>query len=46
MSLPFPKLTPEEAAAHVEHGQTFGFSGFTPAGTPKAYPHCTNDRVE
>lgn len=38
MSLPFPKLTPEEAAAHIQHGQTIGFSGFTPAGAPKAIP--------
>ena len=46
MSLPFPKLTPEEAAAHVEHGQTIGFSGFTPAGAPKAIPTAIADRAE
>gem|GEM_PF-2254912 len=39
-------LTPEEAAAHVEHGQTVGFSGFTPAGAPKAIPTAIADRAE
>jgi acetyl-CoA hydrolase len=38
MRLPFPVLTPEEAAAMVQHGQTIGFSGFTPAGAAKAIP--------
>ncbi|MBI4893419.1 MAG: acetyl-CoA hydrolase/transferase family protein [Acidobacteria bacterium] len=38
MSLPFPILTAEEAAELVQHGQTVGFSGFTPAGSPKAIP--------
>jgi len=38
MSHSFPKLTAEEAASHIRHGQTVGFSGFTPAGTPKAIP--------
>ena len=38
MSLPFPRLTAEEAAALIEHGRTVGFSGFTPAGVPKAIP--------
>lgn len=38
MSLPFPVLTPDEAAALVEHGQTVGFSGFTAAGAAKAIP--------
>ena len=46
MSLPFPKLTPEEAASHIEHGQTIGFSGFTPAGAPKAIPTAIADRAE
>ena len=46
MSLPFPKLTPEEAAAHIEHGQTIGFSGFTPAGAPKAIPSAIAARAE
>jgi acetyl-CoA hydrolase len=38
MSLPFPILTAQEAAALVENGQTIGFSGFTAAGAPKAIP--------
>jgi acetyl-CoA hydrolase len=38
MSLPFPVLTPEEAAEFIENGSTIGFSGFTAAGSPKAVP--------
>lgn len=38
MSLPFPKLAAEDAAALIQHGQTVGFSGFTPAGAAKAIP--------
>lgn len=34
----FPVLTPEEAASFIEHRQTIGFSGFTPAGAVKAIP--------
>jgi succinate CoA transferase len=34
----FPVLTAEEAAALIEHDQTVGFSGFTPAGAAKAIP--------
>ena len=34
----FPRVTPDEAAALVEHGQTVGFSGFTPAGAAKLVP--------
>ena len=37
-SLPFPSLSPEEAAALIHNGQTVGFSGFTPAGAAKAIP--------
>jgi succinate CoA transferase len=36
MSLPF--MTAEEAATFVKHGDNVGFSGFTPAGSPKAVP--------
>ncbi|MBL8242068.1 MAG: succinate CoA transferase, partial [Bryobacterales bacterium] len=36
MSLPYPVLTPEEAAALIQNGQTIGFSGFTAAGSVKA----------
>jgi acyl-CoA hydrolase len=38
IGLRFPELTAEEAAAHIRHGQTVAFSGFTPAGSPKAIP--------
>ncbi|HYO81051.1 MAG TPA: succinate CoA transferase [Bryobacteraceae bacterium] len=38
MSLPFPILTAQEAAALIQHGQTIGFSGFTAAGAAKAIP--------
>ncbi|MBS1825441.1 MAG: succinate CoA transferase [Acidobacteria bacterium] len=38
MPLPFPVLSAEEAAEMIAHGSTIGFSGFTPAGSPKAIP--------
>ncbi len=38
MSLPFPSLTPAEAAHLIQHGDTLAFGGFTPAGTPKEIP--------
>ena len=38
MALPFPILSADEAASFIEHGQTVGFSGFTPAGAVKAIP--------
>jgi succinate CoA transferase len=31
-------ITAEEAASHVKHGDNVGFSGFTPAGSPKVVP--------
>ncbi|HWD00252.1 MAG TPA: acetyl-CoA hydrolase/transferase family protein [Candidatus Sulfopaludibacter sp.] len=34
----FPELTAAEAAAMIHHGETVGFSGFTPAGAPNAIP--------
>jgi succinate CoA transferase len=36
MSLRF--ISAEEAATHVKHGDNIGFSGFTPAGSPKVVP--------
>src|SRR5579862_2260032 len=33
-----PIITAAEAAALIQHGDTIGFSGFTPAGAPKAVP--------
>ena len=38
MSVSFPVLTADEAASLIQHGQNVGFSGFTPAGAPKAIP--------
>jgi acetyl-CoA hydrolase len=38
MSLPFPVITAEQAASHIKHGDTIGFSGFTAAGAPKVIP--------
>ena len=35
MALPFPELTPTEAAEFIQNGYTVAFSGFTPAGSPK-----------
>jgi acetyl-CoA hydrolase len=45
MASSFPVLTAEEAAAKIEHGQTVGFSGFTPAGAPKAIPLAIAERA-
>jgi len=41
----FPILTASEAAAFINHGETVGFSGFTPAGTPKAIPRALAARA-
>ena len=38
MRFPFPVLKAQEAAAMIKHGQTVGFSAFTPAGSAKAIP--------
>jgi acetyl-CoA hydrolase len=45
MSLPFPELTAEEAASLIQHGQTLGCSGFTPAGSVKAIPTALANRA-
>jgi propionyl-CoA:succinyl-CoA transferase len=45
MSSPFPVLTAEEAALLIQHGQTVGFSGFTPAGAAKAIPVAIGKRA-
>jgi acyl-CoA hydrolase len=45
MSFP-PTLTAEEAAALIDHGQTIGFSGFTPAGAAKAIPRALAARAK
>jgi acetyl-CoA hydrolase len=43
--MPYSRLTPEEAAAHVHDGHTVGFSGFTPAGAAKLVPRALADRA-
>ncbi|HWQ52712.1 MAG TPA: acetyl-CoA hydrolase/transferase family protein [Bryobacteraceae bacterium] len=45
MKFAFPVLTAAEAAAMIQHGQTVGFSGFTPAGAPKAIPKAIAERA-
>lgn len=42
----FAKLTPEEAAQHINNGETMGVSGFTPAGSPKAVTVAIAARAE
>ena len=46
MGSPFPRQTAEEAAAQIKHGQTIAFSGFTPAGSPKAIPSAIAAKAE
>jgi propionyl-CoA:succinyl-CoA transferase len=41
----FPTLTAEEAASLIQHDQTVGFSGFTPAGAAKAIPMALGARA-
>lgn len=44
-TLPFPQLTPEEAAGEIHNGQLVAFSGFTPAGAAKATPRALAERA-
>lgn len=46
MSLPFPVLTADEAAALIQNEQTLGVSGFTPAGAAKAVPKALAARAK
>jgi len=39
-------LTADEAAALIRHEETVGFSGFTPAGSPKAIPAALARRAQ
>lgn len=43
---PFPRLTAEEAAELIHHGNLVAFSGFTPAGAAKAVPLALANRAE
>jgi succinate CoA transferase len=45
MSKRYAKLTAEEAAAHIQNGQTVAFSGFTAAGAPKVVPLAIAERA-
>jgi acetyl-CoA hydrolase len=45
MTNSFPTLTAAEAASLIEHGQSVAFSGFTPAGAPKAIPLAIAERA-
>jgi propionyl-CoA:succinyl-CoA transferase len=45
MQFAFPVISAAEAAAMIQHGQTVGFSGFTPAGAPKAIPLAIAERA-
>ncbi|MFZ5807483.1 MAG: acetyl-CoA hydrolase/transferase family protein [Verrucomicrobiota bacterium] len=45
MKLPYPELTPDEAAAMIQHDQTIGFSGFTPSGAAKVIPPAIAQRA-
>jgi succinate CoA transferase len=42
---PFPILTPEEAAEHIQDDEMVAFSGFTPAGSAKAVPAALADQA-
>jgi succinate CoA transferase len=44
--LPFPVLTPEEAAALIHDGDTLGIGGFTAAGCPKVIPRALAARAQ
>ncbi len=42
----FPILTPQEAAALINHDDNVGFSGFTASGSPKVVPEALAARAE
>jgi succinate CoA transferase len=46
MVFSFPVLTADEAAVMIQHAQTVGFSGFTPAGAAKVIPSAIARRAE
>jgi len=46
MQTHLPFLTSNEAASLIHHGDTVGFSGFTPAGAPKAVPLALAERAK
>ena len=46
MSTPLPILTAAEAASLINNGDTVAFSGFTPAGSPKAVSLALSERAK
>ena len=46
MSNPLPRLTAAEAASLINDGDTIAFSGFTPAGAPKAVTLALAERAK
>jgi succinate CoA transferase len=42
----YSRLSAAEAAEMIQHGQTVSFSGFTPAGAPKAIPLAIADKAK
>lgn len=46
MSMPYPVMTAEEAAALINNGENIGFSGFTAAGVPKVVPRALGERAK
>jgi propionyl-CoA:succinyl-CoA transferase len=46
MLFSFPVITADEAANMIGHGQTVGFSGFTPAGAAKVIPTAIAKKAE
>ncbi len=46
MSKRYPRLTADEAAVHIQNGQSVAFSGFTAAGAPKVIPKAIADRAK
>lgn len=42
----FPRISAEEAASMIKHGQTVAFSGFTAAGSAKAIPRALARRAK
>jgi succinate CoA transferase len=46
MSKRYPKLTADEAAVHIQNGQSVAFSGFTAAGAPKVIPKAIAERAK
>lgn len=44
--MPLTRITAEEAAQHIRHGDTVAFSGFTPAGAPKVVSRAIAQRAQ